>query len=255
MMYKFLISGKILDIYEREAQLRPLKPRNPENDALFTEIILSISTVLLCALTLVFLSNVVSYAIPATSILLTQLVFPLTASFLAVLVFFCKNAIHSLLSLMGVFLSTAAIYITNGAEYFALVFLLIGQGAVAILFLYAVILLPLREQKSATSVRPHRLGKTIFELFFAISAASELEDAFQKQFGVNNNMLQSLEYSTSNAVRQYVQGPANDILSFVGLYENNSVLFILITGILLVAMLGAIVLATASSEDDNTHEK
>lgn len=78
----------------------------------------------------------------------------LIASIAAISVIVQKNAINSLLSLMCVFVVIAIMYVTVGATYFALVFLLISQGAVAILFLYAVILLPLR------AVREHHTPVT-----------------------------------------------------------------------------------------------
>ena len=74
----------------------------------------------------------------------TDLLLPVGACILAVQVILQAHAIHALLCLMGVFLCTTGRYFASGAEYFALVFVLIGQGAVSVLFLFSVILIPLR---------------------------------------------------------------------------------------------------------------
>ena len=52
----------------------------------------------------------------------------------------------------------------------------------------------------------------------------------------------------------YVQFVANDILAFVTLYSEASVLFFLITAILLTARLGSIILATSSAAPEITKQ-
>lgn len=176
------------------------------------------------------------------------LLLPLVACIAAINVIVQKNAINSLLSLMSVFITSAAIYLIAGAGYFALVFLLIGQGAVAILFLYAVILLPLRAVQSNETTLTH--NSQVFAVIVGIAGfvylITELHASFTHFLRSNLLALKALEGTSSDALRRFVNEEANDILSFVSLYGDKTALFLLITGILLSAMIGAIVLATTA---------
>lgn len=115
----------------------------------FLDLLVVVLAAIVLSAVLPVLTSLVVGAIESIAYGLVHLVLPLTACILAVRISGQRHAIHSLLHLMGLFLVTATIYFVNGAEYFALVFSLIGQGAVAILFLYAVILLPLRAAQAS----------------------------------------------------------------------------------------------------------
>jgi len=200
---------------------------------------------------LIALLHTVTLAIYYGGPFVLQLLLPVIAVVLSISLIVQKNAIHSLLCLMGVFLATAGIYFSIGASYFALVFLLIGQGAVAILFLYAVILLPLRALKNP--VERLKDSKQVFAVTVGVAALAhlviELSASFTQFFERNQVLLARIEPTTSEVVRQYANVSANDILAFKSLYLENSALFMLITLILLAAMLGAIILATTSSNE------
>ena len=66
-------------------------------------------------------------------------------SILALLSAFCtvtsKNPIHSVLFLVFVFFNTAGLLILLGVEFLAMLFLIVYVGAVAVLFLFVVMML------------------------------------------------------------------------------------------------------------------
>jgi len=68
--------------------------------------------------------------------------------FICLLILFCsffaliaKNALHSLINLILCFFLTALLFYVLGAEFLAVVILVVYAGALAILFLFVVMLL------------------------------------------------------------------------------------------------------------------
>jgi NADH-quinone oxidoreductase subunit J len=73
--------------------------------------------------------------------LIMDLGFPLLSIVFGLSVILHRNPMHALLSLIGVFLATVLFYLGNGAAFTGLVFLIVYVGAIAILFLFVVMLL------------------------------------------------------------------------------------------------------------------
>ena len=70
-----------------------------------------------------------------------NLFFYLFATFAIIFAFFVitsKNPIHSILSLILVFFNTAVLLIILGAEFLAMLFVIVYVGAVAVLFLFVI---------------------------------------------------------------------------------------------------------------------
>ena len=63
---------------------------------------------------------------------------------LGLLVFLFTNAIHSLLSLIGVFFLSSVLLLILGVEFLAAVLIMVYVGAVAVLFLFVVMMLNIR---------------------------------------------------------------------------------------------------------------
>ena len=80
---------------------------------------------------------------------------PLGGLLLAAGVVLLTNTIHSLLALIGVFICFVAIYLVQGIEYLAYVFLIVYVGAVAILFLFVIMLLNVKSLSKHTGVVKH----------------------------------------------------------------------------------------------------
>ncbi len=80
---------------------------------------------------------------------------PLGGLLLAVSVVLLSNTIHSLLALIGVFVCFVTIYLAQGIEYLAYVFLIVYVGAVAILFLFVIMLLNVKALSKHSGVVKH----------------------------------------------------------------------------------------------------
>lgn len=63
-----------------------------------------------------------------------------------------KNPIHSILSLVFVFFAAACFSLILGVEFLALLFLIVYVGAIAVLFLFVVMLLNIRIVEVTTSM-------------------------------------------------------------------------------------------------------
>lgn len=61
------------------------------------------------------------------------------------MVVFSSNPVHSLLALIGTFFHVIILLLTLKAEYLAFVFLIVYIGAIAILFLFVLMLFNLKE--------------------------------------------------------------------------------------------------------------
>jgi NADH-quinone oxidoreductase subunit J len=67
-------------------------------------------------------------------------------------VILCKNPVHSILSLIFVFFNTAALLIFLGAEFLAMLFVIVYVGAVAVLFLFVIMMLNIKESNLILSL-------------------------------------------------------------------------------------------------------
>ena len=161
--------------------------------------------------------------------------FAFIAIFSAIMVTASKNTVHSVFFLILDFISVSCLFIMIGAEFLGMIMLIVYVGAVAVLFLFVVMMLNVAQQKkqwfSSTENSKHiPLGVLIsviifFELIIVIGGwkfkpevASSISLAF-------NNINVSNTHSIGNV-----------------LYTDYIHLFQLSGMILLVAMIGAIVL-------------
>jgi NADH:ubiquinone oxidoreductase subunit 6 (subunit J) len=157
---------------------------------------------------------------------------------------------HALLSLLGVFFSTVLMYLTAGIAFVGLVFLIVYVGAVAVLFLFVIMLLNVKSLTSNDRLVRHAsqvtaivatgllLQQTHSHVIVAMDRS--LSDAFLRDAMV--------ETTTGDAIIFYVRTQAMDINALTGLYTLHAVLFLVTTSILLAALLGAIILATVTTE-------
>lgn len=200
------------------------------------------------------LAHFLAYTASVSGAPLFTLVVPIAAVVCAALVPALSNPVHALLCLLGLFAATALIYLSLGAEYLGLVFSLVYLGAVAILFLYVIMLLNVKDIMSAQRASFFRGYRYLFSGCVGLLLFAQLTARVQKGFqaellfspekvGVYISPLEELTFRLQT-----------DILGLNTLYGVNWPLFALITLILLIAMLGAIVLATGSVEESPTHK-
>ena len=150
----------------------------------------------------------------------------------AVLVISTKDTVHSVLFLVLDFLFVAALYVLLGAEFLAAIQILVYAGGIVVLYLFVVMLVILKRPPEAHS-DPHRRTK----LGFGMAAAVLLELGAIAVYGSGQP---SAPVAVSTAVM-----PVTGNTEQVGwlLYTSYLIPFEIASMLLLVAMIGAIVLA------------
>ncbi len=147
---------------------------------------------------------------------------------LAVLVVTAKNAVHSVVYLVLDFLAVAALYVTLRAQFLAVVQILVYAGGIVVLYLFVVMLV---SQKSGPESHrdPRRQARAGVGL--AVALLAELGAVLLWQ-----------AYAPQAAV---AEGTAVGSVEHIGLtlYTDYLIPFEVASVLLLVAMVGAIVLA------------
>ena len=161
-------------------------------------------------------------------------IFSIIAVISAIMVTVSKNTVHSVFFLILDFISISCLFIMVGAEFLGMIMLIVYVGAVAVLFLFVVMMLNVAQQKnqwfaSEESSKHIPVGLIIstiifFELIIVIGGWKYKPDLFNLNNAVNN-------YSVSNT---HSLGQV--------LYTDYVHVFQISGMILLVAMIGAIVL-------------
>ena len=75
-------------------------------------------------------------------------IFAFIAIFSAIMVTASKNTVHSVFFLILDFISVSCLFIMIGAEFLGMIMLIVYVGAVAILFLFVVMMLNVAQQKN-----------------------------------------------------------------------------------------------------------
>jgi len=160
--------------------------------------------------------------------------FSIIAVVSAIMVTVSKNTVHSVFFLILDFISISCLFIMIGAEFLGMIMLIVYVGAVAVLFLFVVMMLNVAQQKNQWFASQESSGhipvgliiSTIifFELIIVIGGWKYKPDLFDINNSVNN-------FSVSNT---HSLGQV--------LYTDYIHVFQLSGMILLVAMIGAIVL-------------
>jgi len=149
----------------------------------------------------------------------------------AVLVVTAREAVHSVVFLVIDFLFVAALYALLGAEFLAIIQILVYAGGIVVLYLFVVMLVNLKRPPEAYS-DPHRHTKIGFALAVAILVEVGI-------IGAKGYIAPSPASAAAAAL------PVTGNTQEVGwlLYTNYLIPFEVASMLLLVAMIGAIVLA------------
>ena len=160
--------------------------------------------------------------------------FALIAVVSAIMVTASKNTVHSVFFLILDFISVSCLFIMIGAEFLGMIMLIVYVGAVAVLFLFVVMMLNVAQQKnqwfiSKESSKHIPIGMIIsavifFELIIVIGGWKYKPDLFDI-----NNSLNSLSESNTHSIGLVLYTDYIHVFQISGM-------------ILLVAMIGAIVL-------------
>jgi NADH:ubiquinone oxidoreductase subunit 6 (subunit J) len=157
---------------------------------------------------------------------------------------------HALLALLGVFFSTVVMYLIAGIAFVGLVFLIVYVGAVAVLFLFVIMLLNVKSLTSEERLiqHPTQVAAILATIVLLQQLHARVMSAVDSSISDNFLRDASVEPTTGSAVFRYVRFQAMDINTLTSLYTLHSILLLVTTGILLAALLGAIILATVTTE-------
>jgi len=167
-------------------------------------------------------------------------VFSIIAVVSAIMVTVSKNTVHSVFFLILDFISISCLFIMIGAEFLGMIMLIVYVGAVAVLFLFVVMMLNVAQQKnqwfaSAASSEHIPVGLIIstlifFELIIVIGGWKYKPDLFY-----SNDLNITNEVSNTHSLGQVLYTDYIHVFQISGM-------------ILLIAMIGAIVLTFRQRE-------
>ena len=167
-------------------------------------------------------------------------VFSLIAIISAIMVTVSKNTVHSVFFLILDFISISCLFIMIGAEFLGMIMLIVYVGAVAVLFLFVVMMLNVAQQKNQWLLSEASSGHIpvgliisaliFFELIIVIGGWKYKPDLF------NASNLSTLDkVSNTHALGQILYTDYIHVFQISGM-------------ILLIAMIGAIVLTFRQRE-------
>tara|TARA_B100000963_G_scaffold232745_1_gene203275 strand:- start:442 stop:1074 length:633 start_codon:yes stop_codon:yes gene_type:complete len=166
--------------------------------------------------------------------------FSIIAIISAIMVTASKNTVHSVFFLILDFISISCLFIMIGAEFLGMIMLIVYVGAVAVLFLFVVMMLNVAQQKnqwflSKSSSRHIPIGLIIssiifFELIIVVGGWK-----YKPELIKTSNSFVSNDISNTHSLGQVLYTDYIHIFQISGM-------------ILLVAMIGAIVLTYRQRE-------
>ena len=171
-------------------------------------------------------------------------VFSFIAIISAIMVTVSKNTVHSVFFLILDFISISCLFIMIGAEFLGMIMLIVYVGAVAVLFLFVVMMLNVAQQKnqwllSEDSSRHIPIGLIIsvlifFELIIVIGGWKYRPELFD-----TGNLNNISEMTNTHSLGQILY------TDFIHVFQISGM-------ILLIAMIGAIVLTFRKREGVKT---
>jgi len=162
---------------------------------------------------------------------ITFYVFSLVAVLSALMVISARNPVHSVLFLILSFVNASGLFVLLGAEFLAMILVVVYVGAVAVLFLFVVMMLDINFVK----LREGFLQYLPFGALLGIVLIIELGILFLTKSFSENSLSKFVELPTMNEVE-------NTKLIGQVLYTDYFYLFQISGLILLVAMVGSITL-------------
>jgi NADH-quinone oxidoreductase subunit J len=143
------------------------------------------------------------------------------------LVVTAKSTVHSVLFLVADFLCVAALYVTLNAPFLAVIQVMVYAGGIVVLYLFVVMLVNLKRPPEAHS-DPRRLGR--LGVVMAAAVLAELAAIFAVGWAKPDGVAGTLDAKNVEQIGR-------------ALYGDYLIPFELASFLLLVAMIGAIILA------------
>ena len=151
----------------------------------------------------------------------------------SILVIFSNNAVHSVLFLIFTFFNSAILFLLMNAEFLAMTIVIVYVGAIAVLFLFVVMMLNISESE----IKEGFLKYFPFGLILIAIFITELFLIFNfDNFPVSDNV--KIDVNKIDLIEA-----SNTKLLGLFLYTDYFIIFQISGFILLLAMIGAIVLA------------
>jgi NADH-quinone oxidoreductase subunit J len=154
--------------------------------------------------------------------------------FSALMVISVRNPVHSVLFLIFTFFNAAGLMVLLGAEYIAMTLVIVYVGAVAVLFLFVVMMMDV----DFATWREGFAKRLPFGISLALALAMQFLLIFYAS-SINGEIVKQANQ---------VQNLTNTEMIASVLYTDYSYVFILAGLVLLVAMLGAIILTLRHTE-------
>jgi len=167
--------------------------------------------------------------------------FSIIAVFAAVMVTVSRNTVYSVFFLILVFISISILFIMIGAEFLGMIMLIVYVGAVAVLFLFVVMMLNITEQLTKRSSRRGLVnnisvgsivGAIIFLELLVVVGGWKYKGTFVSLSATKSN----LDISNTHALGNVLY------TDYIHLFQISGI-------ILLVAMIGAITLTFSKREN------
>ena len=167
-------------------------------------------------------------------------IFSIIAIISAIMVTVSKNTVHSVFFLILDFISISCLFIMIGAEFLGMIMLIVYVGAVAVLFLFVVMMLNVAQQKNQWFISKESSGHIpvgliisviiFFELIIVIGGWKYKPELFNPK-----NLSITKEISNTHSLGQILYTDYIHVFQISGM-------------ILLIAMIGAIVLTFRQRE-------
>ena len=171
-------------------------------------------------------------------------IFSIIAIISAIMVTVSKNTVHSVFFLILDFISISCLFIMIGAEFLGMIMLIVYVGAVAVLFLFVVMMLNVAQQKnqwfaSEASSKHIPVGLIISTLIFVELIVVVGGWKYKPDLFDLNNSVSNFSLSNTHSLGQVLYTDYIHVFQISGM-------------ILLVAMIGAIVLTFRKREGVKT---
>ena len=170
--------------------------------------------------------------------LLTFYLFSAVILLSSLMVISAKNPVHSVLFLILSFLNAAGIFVILHAEFLAMILIIVYVGAVAVLFLFVVMMLDIKSSISKENILQYMPIGLLVGLVFIAELVIVL---------INTKLDLTSIQILSNPMSNFVGQSNTEAIGSV-LYTNYILYFQLSGIILLVAMIGPIVLTLRERE-------
>ena len=167
-------------------------------------------------------------------------IFSIIAVISAIMVTVSKNTVHSVFFLILDFISISCLFIMIGAEFLGMIMLIVYVGAVAVLFLFVVMMLNVAQQKNQWFISKESSGHIPVGLVISVIIFFELIIViggwkYKPELLNPTNLLITNDVSNTHSLGQILYTDYIHVFQISGM-------------ILLVAMIGAIVLTFRQRE-------